>query len=175
MQPVGEDDTMGRNGVCVALGLTLVGIAGADDPGIARLKAEVERLQSENRALKGDAEARVELARLGLDVRLLHHLQEAMREKPDDRSLRTDAADLARRIAPHAQGNRTVWQALLDTKVLEDGMTVEQAEKLLGPATEKSAERVGWYFNPNHQRHVAPFLGARVTEKGLVGWKLISR
>ena len=101
---------MGRIGVCVALGLTLVGIAGADDPGIARLKAEVERLQSENKALKGDAEARVELARLGLDVRLLHHLQEAMREKPDDRSLRTDAADLARRIAPHAQGNRTVWQ-----------------------------------------------------------------
>jgi hypothetical protein len=54
-------------------------------------------------------------------------------------------------------------------------MTVEQAEKLLGPATEKTAGRVGWYFNPNHQRHVAPFLGARVTEKGLVGWKLISR
>ena len=77
---------MGRIGVCVALGLTLVGIAGADDPDVARLKAEVERLQSENKALKGDAEARVGLARLGLDVRLLHHLQEAMREKPDDRS-----------------------------------------------------------------------------------------
>jgi hypothetical protein len=175
MQPVGEDDTMGRIGVCVALGLTLVGIAGTDDPEIARLTAEVERLQSENKALKGDAEARVGLARLGLDVRLLHHLQEAMREKPDDRSLRTDAADLAKRIAPHSKGNRTVWQVLLDTKVLDDGMTVERAEKLLGPATEKSPERLGWYFNPNHQRHVAPFLGAGVTEKGLVGWKLTSR
>ena len=102
---------MGRIGVCVALGLTLVGIAGADDPEIARLKAQVERLEAENKALKSDAEARVGLARLGLDVRLLHRLQEAMREKPDDRSLRTDAADLARRIAPHAKGNRTVWQA----------------------------------------------------------------
>src|SRR5437763_47737 len=66
MQPVGEDDTMGRIGVCVALGLTLVGIAGADDPEIARLKAEVERLQSENKALKSDAEVRAGLALLGL-------------------------------------------------------------------------------------------------------------
>src|SRR5262249_58386242 len=118
---------------------------------VGRRTAEVERLQSENKALKSDAEARVQLARLGLDVRLLHHLQEAMRDKPDDRSLRTDAAVLARRIAPHAQGNRTVWQALLDTKGLEDGMTVEQAEKLLGPATEKSAERGGWEFHPDHR------------------------
>jgi hypothetical protein len=174
MKPNGEDDTMRRIGVCVALGLTLLGIAGADDPEAARLKAQIERLEAENKALKSDAEARAELARLGLDVRLLHHLQEAMREKPDNRSLKTEAADLARRIAPHSKGNRTVWQALLDTMVLEDGMTVEQAEKLLGPATEKSPERLGWYFNPNHRRHVAPYLGARVTEKGLVGWKLIS-
>jgi hypothetical protein len=178
MQPVGEDDTMGRIGVCVALGLVLAGIAGADDPEVARLKARVEQLEAENKslreALKGDADARAELTRLALDIRMLHRLQAAMIEKPNDYVLKTDAADLAKRIAPHSKGNRTVWQVLLDTKVLEDGMTVERAEKLLGPATEKSPERLGWYFNPNHQRHVAPYLGARITEKGLVGWKLIS-
>ena len=68
-----------------------------------------------------------------------------------------------------------MWQVLLETKVLEDGMTVEQAENLLGPATEKSPDRLGWYDNPDHRRHVAPYLGDRVTKKGLVGWKLISR
>ena len=138
---------MRRIGVCAALGLTLAGIIGADDPEIARLKAQVERLEAENKALKSDAEARVDIARLGLDVRLLHHLQESTREKPDDRSLKTDAADLAERIAPHSKGNRTVGQVLLDTKVLEDGMTVEHAEELLGPATEKSPERLGWYYS----------------------------
>jgi hypothetical protein len=170
MHPDGEDDTMGRVGVCVAPGLALAGSARADDPEVARLQARVERLEAENKALrealKGDADARAEVTRLALEIRLLHRLQAAMREKPDDSVLRTDAVDLARRIAPHSKGNRVVWQVLLETKALEDGMTVEQAEKLLGPATEKSPDRLGWYDNPDHRRHVAPYLGARVTEKG---------
>jgi hypothetical protein len=139
---------MGRIGVCVAPGLALAGIVRTDDP---------------------------EVARLGPDIRLLHHLKAAMREKPDDRTLRTDAADLARRIAPHTRGNRLVWQVLLETKVLEDGMMVEQAEKPLGPATEGTPERAGWYDNPDNRRHVAPYPAARITQNGLAGWKLINR
>src|SRR5690349_23963680 len=107
MRPDGEDDTMGRIGVCVALGLTLAGIAGADDPEVARLKARVEQLEAENKALrealKGDADARAEFTRLALDLRMLNRLHTAMVEKPDDSVLKTDAADLARRIAPHSK------------------------------------------------------------------------
>ena len=96
---------MGRIGVCVAPGLALAGIARADGPEVARLRARVERLEAENKALrealKGDADARAEVTRLALDIRLLHRLQAAMREKPNNHMLRTEAADLARRIAPH--------------------------------------------------------------------------
>ncbi len=64
---------------------------------------------------------------------------------------------------------------LLDTKVLEDGMAAEQAEKLLGPAIDRMRDRIGWYINPDHRRHVAPNPGARITEKGLVDWRPSNR
>jgi hypothetical protein len=48
------------------------------------------------------------------------------------------------------------------------------AEKLLGPPTEKSDRQVGWYFNPLN-RHVAPYLCAEVTKEGLAEWKLSNR
>ncbi|KAJ3060656.1 hypothetical protein HK102_009410, partial [Quaeritorhiza haematococci] len=85
-------------------------------------------------------------ARLALDVRLLHHREQVLREKSDDRAIRSDAGELAKRIAPQFPGNRLVWEVLLETQVLEDGMTVEQAEKVLGPATDTTPERIGWYF-----------------------------
>lgn len=143
---------MGRIGVCVALGLVLAGVGGADDPEVARLKARVERLEAENKslreALKGDADTRAEFTRLAHDIRMLHRLQAAMIEKPNDYVLKSDAADLARRIAPHSKGNRTVWQVLLDTKVLEDGMTVERAEELLGPRNREVARAARLVLQP---------------------------
>ena len=157
----------------------------AADEDVARLKARVERLEAENKALRAEVvRLREELykvpggksegARLDTDLRLLAYLDKALGERPNDPGVRLDAAALATRLAPDLRGNPLVWQVLLKTGTLKDGMALRDAEKLLGPPTEKSAERVGWYFNPRN-RHVAPYLHARVTKEGLAGWELNSR
>ena len=118
--------------------------ARGDDPEVAKLQAKVERLEKENAELR-----KAELVRLGADTRILNHLAKAMRDRPDDRGLRSDAADLAKRLAPRFQGNRTVWEVLLETKTLEGITTVEEAEKMLGPATEKTDKRIGLVLQPS--------------------------
>jgi ankyrin repeat protein len=155
-----------------------------DDP--AGVRAKLAAAEAENRALRTEvARLKDELhkvpggvaqeARLDTDLRLLSHLDRALGEHPEDRSIRADAAALAARLAPDRPGNRLVWGVLLKTGVLKDGMATRDAEKLLGPPTERSAEHAGWNFNPDHRRHVAPYLHARLTKDGLSGWKLDSR
>jgi hypothetical protein len=157
----------------------------AADAEVAKLRARVKELEGENRALRDEvARLRGELdkvpggksakARLDTDLRLLAYLDKALGEKPNDPSVRLDAAALATGLAPDRPGNSLVWQVLLKTDTLKDGMSLRDAEKLLGPPTEKSEEQVGWYFNPRN-RHVAPYLHAEVTKDGLAGWKLTSR
>ena len=57
---------------------------------------------------------------------------------------------------------------------VKDGMSLKGAEMLLGPPTDRSEKRVGWYHNPTG-RHVVPYLHAQVMPDGLAGWKLHSR
>lgn len=64
-----------------------------------------------------------------------------------------------------------VWEVLIKTRTLKDGMSLAEAEELLGPPARKSAKTVGWYFNP-HGRHVAPYLHAKFWKDGLAEWGL---
>jgi hypothetical protein len=50
------------------------------------------------------------------------YLDKALGEKPNDLGVRLDAAALAVRVAPDLPGNPLVWQVLLKTGALKDGM-----------------------------------------------------
>src|SRR4051794_17709870 len=159
------------------------GLAAADED-VARLKARVEKLEAENKALRAEVvrlkdEYKVpggksDEARLATDFRRLVELDQALRKAPADSKVRQEAAELAKRLAK-LQPGKVVWQVLLNTGVLKDGMSVAEAEKLLGPATGKSDRHVEWYFNPGDKLHVAPNLTAKVTKDGLSGWKVDRR
>jgi hypothetical protein len=168
------------------LGLTATAAFGQADPPavaeVAKLKAQVNALEAENAAL------RTEVANLkGFSVkapagkpdkaalRRLLELEKALGAKPDDPDVRKEAAELATHLAPDLPGNQLVWSLLLKAGVLKDGMAVKDAQKLLGPATDQSDGIIGWYFNPGHRLHVAPYLYAKVTKDELSEWKLNRR
>jgi hypothetical protein len=169
--------------VALALGAS-AGRADADpDAEVAKLRERVKALETENAVLKAEVARFKHMAQVTAaeadpvhqaGLRRLLELERALGEKPDAAAVRKEAADLAAKLAPELPGNPLVWGMLLKTGVLKDGMTLKDAEKLLGPPTDKSGTVIGWYFNPNH-RHVAPYLHAQPTEDGLVGWKLNSR
>ena len=122
--------------------------------------------------LEGVAKApRPSREQLDADLRKLLPLAEILNEKPDDPTARQDAAAVAIRIAPHMQGNRIVWAVLIKTRTLKDGMSLAEAEELLGPPARKSDKSVGWYHNPQ-SAHVAPYLRANVWKDGLAEWTL---
>lgn len=173
-------------GACAVLGLAIVVTAGRADDGsraeIAKLGAKVKELEAENQALRAEVVrlkdrqykipgGKADEARLDADLRLLEHLGKTLKEKPNDQAVRAEAAALATRLAPRLPGNLWIWWVLLTTRTLKDGLSLADAEKLLGPATGKSDKHVDWYFNPRN-RHVAPCLSARVTKEGLVEWDL---
>jgi cell division septum initiation protein DivIVA len=156
----------------------------AADENIAGLKARVEQLEAENKALRAEVVrlkdelykvpgGKSDEARLATDFRRLVDLDQALRKEPADSKLRQEAAELAKRLAK-LQPGKFVWQVLLNTGVVKDGMSVEEAEKVLGPATGTADRHVEWYFNPDH-RHVAANLTAKVTMDGLSGWKIGGR
>ena len=177
-------------GVCAVLGLAVAVAACRADEGseteIAKLRAKVKELETENKALRTEvAQLKDELAiapggkpdkaRLDTDLRLLLSLDKALNEKPNDQTVQQEAGALATRLAPDLPGNPKVWRVLLKTRTLKDGMSLAGAMKLLGLPTEKSDEDVGWYFNP-YGLHVAPYLRAKVTKEGrLAEWKIINR
>jgi hypothetical protein len=176
-------------GVCAALGLAVAMTTCRADEGseaeIAKLRAQVKALQAENQTLRGEIlrlkneldkvpGGKADKARLDTDLRLLGLVEKALNEKPNDDAVRADAAALAIRLAPDLPGNPLIWRVLLKTRTLKDGLSLVDAEKLLGPPTDKSDRQVGWYFNP-HDRHVAPYLSAKVTNQGLAEWKLSNR
>jgi hypothetical protein len=162
----------------MALALS-AGVGRAGDTDLAKLRERIKALEAENAALRAEvarlkgppAKEADEAHQAGL--RKLSELERAL-AKSDDPAVRKEAGDLAAKLAPDLPGNRLVWGVLIKAGVLKDGMTLKDAEKLLGPPTDTSGTVVGWYFNPTN-RHVAPYLHAQSTEDGLVGWKLTSR
>ncbi|MBI1914575.1 MAG: hypothetical protein HYS12_07530 [Planctomycetes bacterium] len=144
---------------------------------VQQLEAEVKALREELARLKGELHnvpgGKSEEARLATDVRLLMHLAKALEKEPKNLDLRLDTAALAKRVAPR-RPCRLVWEVLLKTDTLKDGLSLQEAEKLLGPPTDKSDSHVGWYFNPDN-RHVAPYLRAKDTKEGLAEWKIVNR
>ena len=171
----------------LSLAVAATGACRADeggDPEITRLRAEVKELEADNKALRAEVArlkgevsrvpgGKSEEARLATDVRLLTHLAGALEKEPKNPNLRLDTRALAERLAPRCPC-RLVWEVLLKTDALKDGLSVREAEKLLGPATGKSDTHVEWYVNPEG-RHVAPYLRAEVTKDGLAAWKLGNR
>jgi hypothetical protein len=111
---------------------------------------------------------------LDADLSKLLPLAKILEEKPDDPTAQQDAAAVAIRLAPHIQGNRIVWDVLIKTRTLKDGMSLAEAEELLGPPARKDGKYVGWYSNPQ-SKHVAPYLHATVWKDGLAEWKITNR
>ncbi len=112
---------------------------------------------------------------LNADLRKLSPLAAILNEKPDDPTARQDAVALAIRLAPHLPGNRMVWEVLIKTRTLKDGMSLPEAEELLGPPARKSDKFVVWYPNPD-SKHVAPCpLRAKVLMDGLAEWTLTNQ
>jgi hypothetical protein len=152
-----------------------------------KLRAKLKKLEAENQVLRAKlarlqakqdkvAEGNADKLRLhAKDLRRLMDLDKALQENPKDGALQKKAAALARQLAPDLRGHPLIWRVLLKTRTLKDGLSLADAEKLLGPPTEKSGKHVGWYFNPRHRRHVAPYLSANVTKEGLADWNLGSR
>jgi hypothetical protein len=163
----------------LALGPGRLGAGG--EPEIDRLKAKIRQLEKENQAL------RAELARLKgvshktaipepdanqlADLRRLAELYQAMQNSPKDKQLRQRAVVLAKALALARPPSVLSWKVLLETGILKDGLPIQDAQELLGPATDQSNQTIGWYFNP-YGRHVAPYLFAQKTKGGLSGWKI---
>ncbi len=111
---------------------------------------------------------------LDADLRKLSPLAGILNEKPDDPTARQDAAALAVRLAPHLPKNRMVWEVLIKTRTLKDGMSLKEAEELLGPPARRSDKFVGWYAHPDSE-HVTLYLRANVQEDGLAEWTLTNQ
>jgi hypothetical protein len=138
---------------------------------IKSLQAEVARLKAQlavGKALKDDPQ-------LAADARRLTQLHQALKKDPKNKEVRQQAVALAKKLALARAPYPIVWTVLLSNGLLKDGMSLADAEKLIGPRTEETKTSVGWYFNPNHRLHVAPYLTAKKTQDGLSGWMLTSR
>ncbi len=160
-----------------------VGPSPADPPAPAgpETPARVRELEAEVRALKKQVAA-LELALKRADpvyqsdlVRRFGEARARLKEKPGDAGALTAAREAATELARLPTASHVGWQPLLDTGLLKDGMTPAEAEALLGPPTERRPGRVGWYHNPGHRMHVAPYLSAAEADGRLTGWVLNRR
>lgn len=173
--------------VGIVLTLAVVVTASRADDGpeaeIAKLRAKVKALQDENQKLQAEVDrlkekapkAKVDVAKQNEDFRRLSDLVSELVAKPNDETLKKEAAALAIRMSPDMSGGYgQVWDALLRTGTLKDGTSLAEATKLLGQPTTKAGTQLTWYYNPMG-RHVAPVMYATETKDGLVGWKLMVR
>ena len=67
---------------------------------------------------------------------------------PGEFSKRGITKELAVRLATKRPNNNYIWWVLTETNALSDGMSLAEAEEILGPATDVSdSEFVYWYDN----------------------------
>ena len=77
---------------------------------------------------------------------LLLEMRDSIAKKPEPFSKHGIAKEIAERIAINRPNNNYIWWVLTRTNGLSDGMTLADAETILGPATDKSdPEFVYWY------------------------------
>lgn len=153
-------------------------VSADDEAGVLRarirhLEAQCEALRAEVLKLGGSPNATTAEIQLVSDLRRLEELAKRLDTEVPDAGIRKEAAALAERLALSSP-NRANWRVLVKTGVLRDGMVLKDAERLLGPPSDRSDERAGWYHNP-HNVHVAPYLYARLKGDQLSDWKLIRR
>jgi len=145
---------------------------------VKQLEAQVKSLQAEVARLKSlleSAKITKENPKAAAEARRLADLYRALQKDPRNRDLRERALVLAKKLALARPLYRIAWHVLLTGGALMDSMSLADAEKLLGPRTDDTKGSVGWYFNPNHRLHVAPYLTAQKTQHGLSGWKIVNR
>jgi hypothetical protein len=173
---------------CALAMMVLVSPAGrADEPpanDAAVLRAKIKQLEAENKSLRNRIEEletllakpvpAADAKQINDDLTKLQGMLKAFNENPKDEERRRDLAALAVSVAGKGP-YKLAWEALVKTGTLGNGMTIEEAEKILGPATDRTKDRIGWYHNPNHARHVAPYLNAKVTKDGLSDWSIVNR
>lgn len=148
---------------------------------VGRLQARIGLLEQENKGLRAQVEGLKETLgfsggpearkRLMASADRLKTVREMLQRDPDNANLRKEALTLGRRVVRFTFYAPMVWQTLLDIGALKDGLTIDEAEDLLGPATDGHETWIGWYYNP-WGRHVAPFLSAQVGKNGLSNWKI---
>ena len=170
-------------GLCLLLAIAAANVS-ADEPQTEteRWRKIVQQLQTENRALRQEVlnlkEAQVfaigndTRKRLVRDSERLEVVRKALKNDPTDAKMRKEAEYLGRRLAQSRIFATPGWFALLEIGALKDGLSIEDAESLLGPATDENDAMAIWYFNPLG-RHVAPALWAKKRADGLILWKII--
>ena len=172
--------------LCLLFGSAALNLRADDEPKneLERLQTKVQRLEIENKQLQAEVNRWREQAlnprrpesgkRLVRDMDRLEVVRKELKAKPNDPKLIKEATFLGRRLAQSSPFPSRGWETLLEIGALKDGLTIEDAEGLLGPATSENEGWVDWYYNPMG-RHVAPSLSATVGKSGLTQWKLDRR
>jgi hypothetical protein len=93
---------------------------------------------------------------------------------PEDEGLRGRLAAIAEGSCRLTAGGGVMppfeaWRTLIVTGVLRDGMTVGEAEGVLGKPTAATGEGMAWRVESG--RHVNPSVGATLKEGKLSGWR----
>jgi len=102
---------------------------------------------------------------------ILQNSLEVLKDKPEDKVLRSRIIRLSRVLAQPQAPSSTAWQILIDEKVLHDGMSVKEARHILGMETHRKDGDIRWYFNFNG-RHVHPGLRATFKDNKLFEWRV---
>jgi antitoxin component YwqK of YwqJK toxin-antitoxin module len=113
---------------------------------------------------------------------------------PNLRDIKYKVNELAKALARPRPPSPFAWQVLIDNKILKDGMTIEEADGILGHPTDRGYNgynkvredvmtrkepednlwNVGWYYN-FWDFHVAPYLTAKIRDNKLYDWEITQK
>jgi hypothetical protein len=78
---------------------------------------------------------------------ILQNSIDALKKTPNDQALKQRTLALARALAQPQPPSPCAWQFMIDQGVLKDGISFEDARRLLGSPTYQKNGEVRWYFN----------------------------
>jgi len=102
---------------------------------------------------------------------ILENSWKRVQEEPANEELRSKTVDFARMLASPQAPPKLAWEILIREGVLKDGMTLLEADRILGNPTKTTETGSWWYFNFRGQ-HVFPGLEATVSDGRLSGWRI---
>lgn len=104
---------------------------------------------------------------------ILQNSIEALKKTSDDKELKQHTLELALALAQPQPPSPRAWQFMIDQGVLKDGISLEDAHRLLGRPTSRQDGEVRWYFNFRGM-HVFPGLRATEDNGKLKDWEVYS-